>query len=86
VSIEGYRVYGSAQLTDKLQEMSKVDEMMHPGKRAGRWILAADATAPFEIIRAVMSAGRAAGYTRAMFTVEGSPWALPSRAESMQHR
>lgn len=81
VVVEGFRV-GDAQdilededlrvpaLTDKLQEMRKVDEMMHPGQPfKGQIIISADKDIDFKLVRKVMFASADAGYTNVNYAV-----------------
>lgn len=81
VVVEGFRV-GDAQdilddpdlrvpaLTDKLQEMRKVDEMMHPGQPfKGQIIISADKDIDFKLVRKVMFAAADAGYTNVNYAV-----------------
>ena len=50
-------------LTDKLQEMRKVDEMMHPGQPfKGQIIINCDKDIDFKLIKKVMYACSEAGY------------------------
>jgi hypothetical protein len=74
ISIEGFKIGESDEilrdanpelpaLTDKLEEMKKVDEMMHPGAPfAGRITLEAEPRVPFSLIRRALLAASAAGY------------------------
>ena len=58
------------QLTDKLQEMRKVDEMMHPGAQfKGQIIINADKDVEFKLVRKVMMASAEAGYTAINYAV-----------------
>jgi biopolymer transport protein ExbD len=81
VSIEGFKVADSeeiqreadlrvAPLTDKLQEMRKVDEMMHPGMPfKGQIIINADKGVDFRLVRKVMMAAAEAGYANFNYAV-----------------
>ncbi|HJL43755.1 MAG TPA: biopolymer transporter ExbD [Myxococcales bacterium LLY-WYZ-16_1] len=81
VAIEGQRVGDSEdmlndpdlrvpELTDKLQEMRKVDEMMHPGQPfKGQIIINADKEVDFKLVRKVMFAAAEAGYTNVNYAV-----------------
>ncbi len=74
VTVEGVRVANSEELlreddlriqdlTDKLQEMRKVDEMMHPGQPfKGQIIINCDKDIDFKLIKKVMYACSEAGY------------------------
>ncbi|MBI4819265.1 MAG: biopolymer transporter ExbD [Deltaproteobacteria bacterium] len=74
VAVEGFRVGDSEEilrdpdlrvpaLTDKLQEMRKVDEMMHPGEPfKGQIIINCDKDVDFKLVRKVMMASAEAGY------------------------
>jgi biopolymer transport protein ExbD len=88
VAIEGFKVGDSDEilrdpdlrvptLTDKLQEMRKVDEMMHPGMPfKGQIVINADRLVDFKLIRKVMMASAEAGYTAinyAVLTVRAAP-------------
>lgn len=90
VAIEGVKVGESEEilkdpdlripgLTDKLQEMRKVDEMMHPGQPfRGEIIINADKDVDFKLVRKVMFAASDAGYTKfnyAVLRVGGKPGA-----------
>ena len=58
------------QLTDKLQEMRKVDEMMHPGKQfEGKIIINCDKDVDFRLVRKVMYASADAGYASFNYAV-----------------
>lgn len=81
VAIEGVKVGDSDEilkdpdlripgLTDKLQEMRKVDEMMHPGQPfRGEIIINADKDVDFKLVRKVMFAASDAGYTKFNYAV-----------------
>ncbi|MEE2901571.1 MAG: biopolymer transporter ExbD [Myxococcota bacterium] len=81
VAVEGFKVGDSddiikdedlrvPQLTDKLQEMRKVDEMMHPGAQfKGQIIINADKDVEFKLVRKVMMASAEAGYTAINYAV-----------------
>jgi biopolymer transport protein ExbD len=81
VAIEGVKVGESDEilkdpdlripgLTDKLQEMRKVDEMMHPGQPfRGEIIINADKDVDFKLVRKVMFAASDAGYTKFNYAV-----------------
>lgn len=81
VAIEGVRVGDSEELlkdpdlripalTDKLQEMRKVDEMMHPGQEfKGEIIINCDKDIDFKLVRKVMFAAADAGYTNFNYAV-----------------
>src|SRR5688572_10442471 len=81
VAIEGVKVGESEEilkdpdlripgLTDKLQEMRKVDEMMHPGQPfRGEIIINADKDVDFKLVRKVMFAASDAGYTKFNYAV-----------------
>src|SRR5687767_4761017 len=81
VAIEGVKVGESDEilkdpdlripgLTDKLQEMRKVDEMMHPGQPfRGEIIINADRDVDFKLVRKVMFAASDAGYTKFNYAV-----------------
>ncbi len=81
VVVEGFRVGDSKDiledpdlrvpaLTDKLQEMRKVDEMMHPGQAfKGQIIISADRDIEFKLVRKVMFAAADAGYTNVNYAV-----------------
>ena len=57
-------------LTDKLQEMRKIDEMMHPGQPfKGELIINADRNIDFKLIRKVMFASSDAGYVNFNYAV-----------------
>jgi biopolymer transport protein ExbD len=57
-------------LTDKLQEMRKVDEMMHPGQPfKGQIIINCDKNIDFKLVRKVMFAAADAGYTAFNYAV-----------------
>ena len=81
IAIEGFKV-GDAdeilkdedlrvpQLTDKLQEMRKIDEMMHPGQAfEGKIILSCDKDIDFKLVRKVMMASAEAGYANFNYAV-----------------
>ncbi|MGF1509105.1 MAG: ExbD/TolR family protein [Myxococcota bacterium] len=81
VAVEGVRI-GDAEeilndpdlrvptLTDKLQEMRKVDESMHPGEPfKGQIIINADKEIGFKLIRKVMFAAAEAGYLNVNYAV-----------------
>lgn len=81
VAIEGVKVGESDEilkdpdlripgLTDKLQNMRKVDEMMHPGQAfRGEIIINADKDVDFKLVRKVMFACSDAGYTKFNYAV-----------------
>ena len=81
VAIEGVKVGESEEilkdpdlripgLTDKLQEMRKVDEMMHPGMPfKGEIIVNCDKDVDFKLVRKVMFAASDAGYTKFNYAV-----------------
>jgi biopolymer transport protein ExbD len=81
IAIEGFKVGDSEeilrdpdlrvpQLTDKLQEMRKVDEMMHPGQPfKGQIVINAHKDIDFKLIRKVMMASAEAGYTAINYAV-----------------
>lgn len=81
VAIEGFKVADTEELgrdadlrvpglTEKLQEMRKVDEMMHPGMPfKGQIIINAHKEIDFKIIRKVMMASAEAGYTAINYAV-----------------
>ena len=81
IAVEGFKVGDSddilkdedlrvPQLTDKLQEMRKVDEMMHPGAQfKGEIIINADVAIDFKLIRKVMMASAEAGYININYAV-----------------
>src|SRR5262245_39057157 len=81
VAIEGVKVGDSDELlkdpdlripglTDKLQEMRKVDEMMHPGQPfRGEIIINCDKDVDFKLVRKVMFAASDAGYTKFNYAV-----------------
>lgn len=81
VAIEGVKVGDSEELlkdpdlripglTDKLQEMRKVDEMMHPGQAfRGEIIINCDKDVDFKLVRKVMFAASDAGYTKFNYAV-----------------
>jgi biopolymer transport protein ExbD len=81
VAIEGVKVGESEEitkdpdlripgLTDKLQEMRKVDEMMHPGQPfRGEIIINADQNVDFKLVRKVMFACSDAGYSKFNYAV-----------------
>jgi biopolymer transport protein ExbD len=81
ISIEGFKVGDSEeilrdadlrvpQLTDKLQEMRKVDEMMHPGLAfKGQIIVNCDKGVDFKLVRKVMMAAAEAGYANFNYAV-----------------
>jgi biopolymer transport protein ExbD len=81
VAIEGVKVGESEEilkdpdlripgLTDKLQEMRKVDEMMHPGMPfKGEIIINCDKDVDFKLVRKVMFAAADAGYTKFNYAV-----------------
>ncbi|MEM7678844.1 MAG: hypothetical protein AAF449_22915, partial [Myxococcota bacterium] len=57
-------------LTDKLQEMRKVDEMMHPGQPfKGQIIVNCDKDISFKLVRKVMFAAGEAGYINVNYAV-----------------
>ncbi|NJK89128.1 MAG: biopolymer transporter ExbD [Myxococcales bacterium] len=81
VVVEGFRVGDSKDLledpdlripalTDKLQEMRKLDETMHPGQPfKGNIIISADRDIDFKLVRKVMFASADAGYTNVNYAV-----------------
>ncbi len=81
IAVEGYKVGDSdellkqedlrvPQLTDKLQEMRKVDEMMHPGQPfKGQIIINCDKDVDFKLVRQVMMASAEAGYANFNYAV-----------------
>ena len=81
VAVEGIRVGDSEDilrdpdlriqsLTDKLQEMRKVDEMMHPGQPfKGQIIINCDKAIDFKLVRKVMFAAGDAGYVNINYAV-----------------
>jgi biopolymer transport protein ExbD len=81
VAIEGVKVGDSEdilkdpdlripELTDKMQEMRKIDEMMHPGQPfKGEVIINADKNIDFKLVRKVMFAASDAGYTNFNYAV-----------------
>ncbi len=81
IAIEGVKVGDSEDilkeqdlriptLTDKMQEMRKVDEMMHPGKPfKGTVIINCDKDIDFKLVRKVMFAAADAGYTNFNYAV-----------------
>ena len=81
IAIEGVKVGESDEilkdpdlrispLTDKLQEMRKVDEMMHPGLPfKGQIIVNCDKNIDFKLVRKVMFAAADAGYTAFNYAV-----------------
>jgi biopolymer transport protein ExbD len=81
IAVEGFKVGESAdiladqdlrvpQLTDKLQEMRKVDEMMHPGVPfKGQIIINCDKGVDFKLVRKVMMASAEAGYANFNYAV-----------------
>jgi biopolymer transport protein ExbD len=81
VAIEGVKVGDSEEilkdpdlripeLTDKMQEMRKIDEMMHPGQPfKGQVIINADKNIDFKLIRKVMFAAADAGYINFNYAV-----------------
>lgn len=81
IAIEGFRVGDSEEilkdpdlripsLTDKLQEMRKVDEMMHPGQPfKGQIIINCDKDIDFKLVRKVMFAAADAGYANFNYAV-----------------
>jgi len=81
VAIEGVKVGDSEEilkdpdlripgLTDKLQEMRKVDEMMHPGQPfRGEIIINCDKDVDFKLVRKVMFAAADAGYSKFNYAV-----------------
>ena len=81
VAVEGFKVADTEELsrdadlrvpglTDKLQEMRKVDEMMHAGMPfKGQIVINAHRTIDFKIIRKVMMASAEAGYTQINYAV-----------------
>lgn len=81
VAVEGHKVGDSDELlreqdlripslTDKLQEMRKIDEMMHPGQPfKGQIIINCDKNVDFKLVRKVMFAAADAGYTNINYAV-----------------
>jgi biopolymer transport protein ExbD len=81
VAIEGVKVGDSEdilkdpdlripELTDKMQEMRKIDEMMHPGQPfKGEVIINADKNIDFKLVRKVMFAASDAGYINFNYAV-----------------
>lgn len=81
ISIEGFKVGESEDilkdqdlrvpaLTDKLQEMRKIDEMMHPGQPfKGQIIINCDKDVDFKLVRKVMMAAAEAGYASFNYAV-----------------
>ncbi|MCC7382099.1 MAG: biopolymer transporter ExbD [Deltaproteobacteria bacterium] len=81
IAIEGFKVGDSDEvlrdtdlrvpaLTDKLQEMRKVDEMMHPGVQfKGQIVINAHKDIDFRLVRKVMMASAEAGYTAINYAV-----------------
>ena len=81
VAIEGQKVGNSEDLlqeddlriqdlTDKLQEMRRIDEMMHPGQPfKGQIIINCDKNIDFKLIKKVMYAASEAGYTSFNYAV-----------------
>jgi len=81
IAVEGFKVGDSdeilkdpdlrvPQLTDKLQEMRKVDEMMHPGQPfKGQIIINCDKDVDFKLVRKVMMASAEAGYASFNYAV-----------------
>jgi len=81
VAIEGVKVGDSEdilkdpdlripELTDKMQDMRKIDEMMHPGQPfKGEVIINADKNIDFKLVRKVMFAASDAGYTNFNYAV-----------------
>lgn len=81
VAIEGFKVGNSEELlndpdlrvpalTEKLQELRKVDEMMHPGQPfKGQLIINCDKAIDFKLVRKVMFAAADAGYTNFNYAV-----------------
>lgn len=67
--VEGYEVQNLADLTDKMQEMRKVDEMMHNGVATRNVVFLGDVDLDFEEVRAILSAAAEAGYDRPSFAV-----------------
>ncbi len=84
VAIEGVKVGDSEdilkdpdlripELTDKMQEMRKIDEMMHPGQPfKGQVIINADQNIDFKLVRKVMFAAADAGYINFNYAVLSS--------------
>lgn len=81
VAVEGVKVGDSEDLlreddlriqdlTDKLQEMRKVDEMMHPGQPfKGQIIINCDKDVDFKLVKKVMYASTEAGYINFNYAV-----------------
>jgi len=81
VAVEGVKVGDSEDLlreddlriqdlTDKLQEMRKVDEMMHPGQPfKGQIIINCDKDVDFKLVKKVMFASSEAGYINFNYAV-----------------
>jgi biopolymer transport protein ExbD len=58
------------ELTAQLQDLRKVDEMLHPGRPfAGSVILHCDEGIAFKVVRKVMYAAAAAGYVDVNYAV-----------------
>ena len=81
IAVEGYRVGDADEilrsadltikpLTDKLREVRRIDEMMHPGQPfKGQIILNCDRAIDFKLIRKVMVAAADAGYINFNYAV-----------------
>lgn len=81
IAIEGVKVGDSEDLlkeddlriqdlTDKLQEMRKIDEMMHPGQPfKGQIIINCDKDVDFKLVKKVMFASTEAGYSNFNYAV-----------------
>lgn len=81
IAIEGIKVGDSEDLlkeddlriqdlTDKLQEMRKIDEMMHPGQPfKGQIIINCDKDVDFKLVKKVMFASAEAGYAAFNYAV-----------------
>ena len=81
ISVEGYKVghpqdiadstdFRIPKLTEKLQDLRKVEEMMHPGEAfEGNIIINCHKDVDFVLIRKVMFAAADAGYTNVNFAV-----------------
>lgn len=81
ISVEGYKVGNTeevledpdlriAPMTEKLQELRKVEEMMNPGQPfVGNIIVNSHKDVSFKVVRKVMFAAADAGYTNVNFAV-----------------
>lgn len=93
IAIEGFKVGDSEDilkdpdlrvpaLTDKLTEMRKVDEMMHPGQAfKGAIIVNCDKDIDFKLVRKVMMASAEAGYSAFNYAVLSAAKAAPAEGE-----